>query len=166
MKARHRIALVALTLTACVGCDQQTKSLAGDYLRGRDSISYLGDTLRLDYAENPGAFLSLGAGMPGRWRTAAFTVGAGAGLAAILIYALLAGRAGVVQVLGLSLVCGGGVGNLIDRVAREGLVRDFLNVGVGPLRTGIFNLADVALMAGCLLLVVRELRVRRIGSHG
>jgi len=50
---------------------------------------------------------------------------------------------------------------LIDRVARDGLVRDFLNVGVGPLRTGIFNLADVALMAGCVLLMIRELRVRR-----
>ena len=105
--------------------------------------------------------MSLGALMPARWRTAAFTVGAGVGLAAILFYALLAARAGFAQVLGLSLVCGGGVGNLIDRVARDGLVRDFLNVGVGPLRTGIFNLADVALMAGCVLLMIRELRVRR-----
>jgi signal peptidase II len=56
------------------------------------------------------------------------------------------------------MICCGGLGNIIDRLIYGGYVRDFLNVGVGPVRTGIFNIADVALMAGCLLLVVQELR--------
>ena len=43
---------------------------------------------------------------------------------------------------------GGGVGNLIDRVLFENGVIDFLNVGIGNLRTGIFNVADMAIMTG------------------
>jgi signal peptidase II len=52
----------------------------------------------------------------------------------------------------LSLVCAGGIGNLIDRFS-WGYVRDFLNVGLGPIRTGIFNVADAAMMAGCFLVL-------------
>ncbi len=100
MKPLHRVCLIVATLAACVGCDQQTKSLAGDYLRGKDTVSYLADPVRLDYTENPGAFLS--------WKTAALTVGAG--LAAILLFALLAARSGFAQVLALSLICGAGWG--------------------------------------------------------
>ncbi|HEY8123705.1 MAG TPA: signal peptidase II, partial [Myxococcota bacterium] len=45
-----------------------------------------------------------------------------------------------------------------DRVLNAGAVTDFVSLGVGPLRTGIFNLADVAIMAGAalLLLPIRE----------
>jgi len=51
-----------------------------------------------------------------------------------------------------ALVCSGGLGNLIDRIGRHGYVTDFLNVGIGPVRTGIFNVADFALMIGVVLL--------------
>jgi len=158
MTRRHRIMFVVITLLACVGCDQQTKSLAREYLSGRDTVSYLDDTVRLDYTENQGAFLSLGASLPARWRAAVFTVGAGVGLAAILFYTLWGRNSGLVQVLGLSLICGGGLGNLMDRVLNHGYVRDFLNLGLGSWRTGIFNFADAALMTGCVLLMTRALR--------
>ncbi len=96
--------------------------------------------------------MTLGASLPAQWRTAAFTIASGAGLAAILMYGLLAPGCGWHPVLALSLFCGGGLGNLADRLIHDGYVTDFLNIGLGPLRTGIFNVADVALMAGCLLL--------------
>jgi signal peptidase II len=53
---------------------------------------------------------------------------------------------------------GGGIGNLIDRVVHNGLVTDFINVGMGPLRTGIFNVADVAVMGSgiALMFLVRR----------
>jgi signal peptidase II len=44
---------------------------------------------------------------------------------------------------------------LIDRLLYHGRVTDFLNVGIGSLRTGIFNLADMAILAGALLLVLK-----------
>ena len=42
----------------------------------------------------------------------------------------------------------GGAGNLIDRVFRDGHVVDYLVVNVGPLHTGVFNLADIAITLG------------------
>lgn len=50
----------------------------------------------------------------------------------------------------LVYVLSGGVGNLIDRVCNNGLVTDFINVGVGPIRTGVFNVADMAITFGAI----------------
>jgi signal peptidase II len=58
------------------------------------------------------------------------------------------------RVVALALVAGGGISNLIDRLLYNGRVTDFLNVGIGGVRTGIFNVADMAIMAGALLLLV------------
>ena len=59
-----------------------------------------------------------------------------------------------------SLVAAGGIGNLIDRIFRQGRVVDFMNMGITvnqfPLRTGIFNVADVAIMAGLFLIIAIE----------
>ena len=155
MPRRKRMTLVVVILASCVGCDQRSKHLAADHLRGSAGMSLLADTVRLDYAENRGGFLELGALLPGPWRAAVFRVGCSAVIAAILSYTLIAARASCLQVLGLSLICGGGIGNLIDRWA-YGYARDFLNIGLGPIRTGIFNVADVALMTGCLLVLLAQ----------
>jgi signal peptidase II len=141
-------------LIVCVGCDQKTKSLARGHLHDSPAISLLGGVLRLDYSENEGGFLSLGASLPAPWRSAIFTVACSAGVAAILWYTFVAGG-GFLQLLGLSLISAGGIGNLIDRWA-FGYARDFINVGLGPVRTGIFNVADVALMVGCVLVLVGQ----------
>jgi signal peptidase II len=144
-------------MLACVGCDQQTKSLATTHLRGRETKSFFADTVRLDYTENSGAFLGLGESLPAEWKTALFSVGCSFGIGALLIYAFLVPRSTALQVLALALICAGGTGNLIDRWTL-GHVRDFLNMGIGPIRTGIFNIADATLMAGSLLAFVLHRR--------
>ena len=50
----------------------------------------------------------------------------------------------------LTLILAGGLGNLIDRVVNQGLVVDFVVLRFGRLQTGVFNLADVAILAGTL----------------
>ena len=65
----------------------------------------------------------------------------------------------------LALFIGGGVSNWIDRLL-HGRVVDFLNVGIGSLRTGIFNVADVAIMAAVAMLVLPELWTRDRGTNG
>ncbi len=147
-----RFALIVLTLACCIGCDQQTKSFAEANLRGRESKSFLADAVRFEYAENTGSFLGLGDSLPAKWRTAIFTYACTAGVAAMLVYVFFA-RLTLVQVLAVSLICAGGIGNVIDRWICGGYVRDFLNVGIGPLRTGIFNVADAAMMLGCVLAI-------------
>ena len=65
--------------------------------------------------------------------------------------------------VGLVLFLAGGASNLIDRVA-FGSVIDFLNIGLGPFRTGIFNVADVAIMAGVAILLFEGYRSQRAGA--
>ena len=127
---------------------------------GSPGQSFLGDALRLEYAENPGAFLSLGANLPAWARTALFSVLTGAFLVGCMIVALR-DRWARGPLFGFSLVFAGGVSNLVDRVA-TGSVVDFLNVGLGSFRTGIFNVADMAIMLGGGVLVVCLYRNRGI----
>jgi signal peptidase II len=146
-----RLVVLGFMICATIGCDRVTKSLAEARLAGAPPRSFLTDTVRLEYAENTGAFLSLGAGLP-RWaRTCLFTIGTALSLVAIPLLALrLASRAHAIA--GLGLIWAGGASNLVDRVTR-GSVIDFLNVGVGPVRTGIFNVADVAITIGTLFVI-------------
>ena len=157
---RHiaRICLVAITLVGCVGCDQVSKSIARAYLAPGAGYSFWHDTFRLVRTDNAGAFLSLGDAMPEQARTIIFTGVVGLLSAGALLGALCAPGLARRQVAALSLVAAGGIGNWIDRLTRHGLVTDFLNVGVGPLRTGIFNVADMILMGGLVLLVSARMR--------
>ena len=82
----------------------------------------------------------------------------------MLITAIRLGWTGLAAV-GTCLYLAGGMSNLADRVIR-GSVIDFLNIGLGPIRTGIFNVADVAIMLGVSLIVVGLYREERRGEHG
>jgi signal peptidase II len=115
--------------------------------------SYLGDLLRLQFAQNPGAFLSFGESLTPDLRYYAFVVGVSALVVAMLAWAVGSSRLTLLQRLALAAVSAGGLGNLIDRLRFEGSVTDFLNLGIGPLRTGIFNVADVVLTAGVIVLL-------------
>jgi signal peptidase II len=144
--------LVLLALVAStIGCDRVTKRMAVTSLAGAPSRSFLADTVRLEYAENSGGFLSLGANLPPAVRTAIFKIVTGLILVGTLIAAFKLGLTGW-PLVGLSLAWAGGASNWVDRVTR-GSVVDFLNVGFGALRTGIFNVADVAIMLGACILV-------------
>ncbi len=59
----------------------------------------------------------------------------------------------------ITFILAGGIGNLIDRVCCDGLVTDFINLGIGPMRTGIFNVADVAVTCG--VIAIGYLSIRR-----
>ena len=142
----------------CVAIDQATKWLAKKYLAPDGFISFAGDIFRLQYAENTGAFLSLGSSLPQPWRHIVFTVLVGLFLLALLAYVLSNRTLADTYRAWLSLVCGGGLSNLIDRIVYDGRVVDFLNVGIGPVRTGIFNVADMAITAGAILLAMDSLR--------
>ncbi len=159
----HRMSLIGMIVFSTIGCDQATKFVARDALKSIGSISYLNNTIRLQYAENPGAFLSVGANLPQSARFVLFTLLAGAFLI-VLGKKLLAKNTTWISSLGLALMLGGGLGNLIDRFA-HGLVIDFLNVGIGNLRTGIFNVADMAIMLGLFLIVTEPWLIRKSLSN-
>jgi len=148
--------LLVLAIAATVSCDRATKHIAATTLAGVPSQSFLADTVRLHYVENTGGFLSLGADLPPAIRTGLFTVGTGLALFGLVAGAIAFRWTGW-PLLGLTLFVAGGASNWVDRVA-HGSVIDFINIGFGPIRTGIFNVADVAIMLGVSIVVVAELR--------
>jgi signal peptidase II len=148
--------VLAIAIALTISCDRATKHLAATTLAGASGRSFLADTVRLEYVENAGGFLSLGADLPPAVRTGFFTIGTGVALVVAVAGAIVFRWTGW-PLVGLSLFVAGGASNWVDRVVR-GSVIDFINVGYGPLRTGIFNVADVAIMLGVGIVVMAELR--------
>ena len=154
-----RVAML-VAVVATIGCDRVSKHIATATLAGEPGRSYFADTIRLEDVENTGGFLSLGATLPSAARTAVFTIGTGFMLL-LLVGAALRLRWQGWSLIGTGLVLAGGASNWVDRLVR-GSVVDFMNIGVGPVRTGIFNVADMAIMVGVAVLLFGQSRVSPI----
>ncbi|MEP7010809.1 MAG: signal peptidase II [Acidobacteriota bacterium] len=151
MSRAERLRLLFAVLLVVLALDQATKVLARMHLAQSPGRSYLGGVARLEYAENRGAFLSLGANLPSGWREGLLT-GLNVLLVVGLTFYLIRGKDLTRwPTLALALLISGGLGNLIDRVIRGGAVVDFMILGIGPVRTGVFNVADLCLTTGAIL---------------
>jgi len=148
---RGRTALLVLAAVSTIACDRGTKMLASTHLAGTPARSYLGGSVRILYAENTGAFLSLGAGAPEWLRRDVLGAFIGLSLLAIGILAWRQ-RTHSLAGVGLGLIWAGGLSNLADRLM-AGHVVDFMMLSAGPFRTGIFNVADVAITTGVALVL-------------
>lgn len=145
-------------LAACILFDQGTKWIARKYLAPDGFISYAGDLVRLQYAENTGAFLSFGSSLPEPWRYLVFTILVGAFLLGLLAFVLFTRSTPFEAIVCLAFICAGGLSNLMDRLVHDGRVTDFLNIGIGSLRTGIFNVADMVITGAATFLLIDGLR--------
>jgi signal peptidase II len=165
MSKLMRIALLTAIAVALAGCDQVTKSIAQEHLQLGEVHSYLGDTCRLLLAHNYGAFLNLGASLSEEWRQGLWSIGVGVVLVGMLGYAVFARELDRPTLIALSLIIAGGASNLYDRIVYGGYVIDFLNVGIGWLRTGIFNIADMGITAGALIMLWMAFRGSNRGAN-
>jgi signal peptidase II len=132
--------------------DAFTKTVAVDRLMpSRIARDVFGETVRLTLVFNPGAAFGLHLGPWSRWIFTALTIGA-----LVLLWELYrTTRAGdTTRTLALSLVCGGALGNLVDRLKSGRGVVDFIDVGIGTLRWPTFNVADMAVTCGAVLLAI------------
>ena len=153
MALRPKVALITSLAAAVVLVDLVTKAMFERSFSGQPTLSLLADTLRVGFVLNTGVFLSLGHALSPHARFWLFVVGVGGVLAILLGLTLRDSRFRGPEVAAVAAIVGGGVGNLVDRV-HLGAARDFLNVGVGPLRTGIFNVADMAITFGGIALLL------------
>lgn len=139
--------LAVLVLTDC-----STKELVESQLTGNPGPhSVLGDWLRFTLAYNPGAALSLSFG--GASRVLLSTVALGAIAALLVLYRQTAADA-VLRAAALAMVAGGALGNLLDRIRSPRGVLDFIDIGIGDTRFWTFNVADIGVTTGALLLAV------------
>jgi len=152
MTVRRRIAL-AVIIVLTIAVDQGTKVLVRQSLMNAYPRHYAG-VLTLLHTENPGAFLSLGSNLPANVRHVVFDGLVSIGLL-VAAFVLFTGRMqpGPDDVA-IAFIIGGGAGNLIDRFRLGGCVTDFIFLAAGPLHTGVFNIADMAITGGVLWLAL------------
>jgi signal peptidase II len=158
-----RAVLFVATLIGCAGCDHVTKEIARGVLADLPPLSFAADTVRFELAHNAGGFLSFGDRLPAALGAFVFLVLVPFGLVLLSLWVLRWGSRSAWSLPGLALLVGGGAANWIDRIAHGGQVTDFMSVGLGRFRTGIFNVADVSVMVGAIvvLLAVRASKAER-----
>src|SRR5882672_226562 len=108
--AKTLVLFILVVMTA--GCDHMTKHIATTSLKDAPDHSYFADTVRLEYAENTGGMLSLGASLSPGVHTAIFKIGVGLMLLVMAIAAIKL-RLTPWSLIGLSLACAGGLSNWI-----------------------------------------------------
>jgi len=151
-KLTTRILIVLAIVFINVGCDQVTKQVAVEELSPGTIQPVLGDFFRLSYAENEGAFLSWGSDWSAGFQAFLLHFLPVVMLIGLLGYTFFSKQLSHWQIIAFSFIIGGGVSNIYDRLL-YGRVVDFMNMGIGELRTGIFNCADVSIMIGLFILL-------------
>jgi signal peptidase II len=146
MTYNKRLLLIAIILLSCVGCDKISKAAAQKHWAFSQSSSYLDDVVRFQYTENRGAFLGFGSVLPNNFRFLLLIGLTGIVVAGMLAFVLIKPNLYPVVVLTISLIA----------------VIDFMNIGVGRFRTGIFNIADVAIMTGMGMLILTNYKYSRL----
>lgn len=154
LSSRSKLLLVFLLSLSCIGCDRVTKNLAKEHLKGKEMIQYLNKTVTLVYVENKGAFMSMGADWSDSLSFWTLTVLPLLVMVAFAYYILRNYKnLPNVQLASWVMVFSGGIGNLVDRVLFDRHVTDFILLGVPGFQTGIFNVADVFVSTGAILLL-------------
>ena len=148
---RRRIRLLLAVAAVVLVLDVVTKVLAVELLTPGQPVSIIGDTVTWTLVRNSGAAFSMATGYT--WVLTLVATGVVFGI-------IWMGRRLVSPwwALGLGMILGGALGNLVDRFFRSpgplrGHVVDFLSIGWWP----VFNVADPAVVGGAILLVVLSL---------
>jgi signal peptidase II len=152
--ARRAMSFFLLLFTlALVGCDHATKAVAQAALEHHGPVSLVAGVLDLRYAENRDTAFSLLRLVPFAGKAAFLVAMSLIGLAAVSFAWWRRRRASTWEQAGYALVVAGALGNALDRLYR-GYVVDFIEIHRWP----IFNVADVAIVVGAVLLGVAAIR--------
>ena len=142
--------LVAVT-GGVVALDFFTKMLITRTFNLYQQVNVIGDYVRLTYIHNPGAAFGISLGPYSRVIFLVLSLVALAALAGMYWATPPKDRG---RLMSIALICGGAIGNLLDRIRLSAGVVDFMDVGFGTLRWPVFNVADVAVTTGAVFLAI------------
>jgi signal peptidase II len=148
---RKKMTLYIALVLGWIAIDQATKLVVQATLRLYDPVPVIGDFFRLTYIYNPGAAFGLHLG---GWSRVAFSVLALGASAMLFVMYRSTPWSDRMRLVAIGLVTGGAIGNLIDRLRSPRGVIDFFDVGVAGFRWPVFNIADIGVTVGALLLAV------------
>ena len=147
-----RIILPLQLIFVIIGTDQCTKFLASSLLATSNESSFFYNFITFSLIQNYGGFLGVVNTFSLNVRFFLLNICVSLLLLGCLAYLFGYKKSTTRYDMPLALVCGGGMSNLFDRLLHNGGVTDFLCIGIGTLRTGIFNLADVYILIGSFIL--------------
>ncbi len=153
--------LILAIVTFNIGCDQISKEIVRNNVAPMGYIQVVNDNFILTNVENTGAMLGFGESLSPILKLIFLQ-----GLPSIVLLILLARMLKKTYlnrwlVLAFAFIVGGGIGNLIDRIA-YGSVTDFFQIKLGFFKTGIFNMADVSVTIGVLLILFLSIGNRKL----
>jgi signal peptidase II len=146
-KAKTFITILVVVVTL----DLITKLLIQANFHLYDTLDIIGSYVRLTYIHNPGAAFGIHLGPYSRVIFLALSLVALVALGGMYWYTPADDR---VRLAAIALICAGAVGNLLDRIKSASGVVDFLDVGVGHVRWPVFNVADIAVTTGAIVLAL------------
>jgi signal peptidase II len=146
-----KVLLFAAIVGGILVMDLSTKLLVQRHFVLYDQVDIIGEYLRLTYIYNPGAAFGISLGQHSRQLFLVLSIVALGALLGMYWFTPVADR---MRLVAISLICGGAMGNLVDRVRSESGVVDFIDVGIGDVRWPVFNIADIAVTTGAIILAL------------
>ncbi|MFO7892022.1 MAG: signal peptidase II [bacterium] len=135
--------------------DQISKIIIKESMYLGQSIELAGNFLKITYIENPGIAFGIRVGSP-----IIFTILSLLASIGILMYIIYNRNGDKVLKYGLTIILGGALGNLIDRLFMQRVV-DFIDVGIGSTRWPVFNVADSAVVIGMFILIYTMIKIEK-----
>ena len=152
---------IVLLVLLNIGCDQISKNIVRKNVEYQEHISLINDNFILTKVENEGAMLGFGSELSPILKLV-FLKSVPIIVLLILLYRILQKpKMNKWLVFAFACVIGGGIGNLIDRIA-HGQVTDFFLIDLGFFKTGIFNMADVSVTMGALMILFLSISNRKL----
>lgn len=150
IKRIHRTLLLSIIVLLNFSVDQITKTIVRNNVNDTETISIIKETIVLKKAENTGAAYGIGSNFPSDLKTIYFQILPVIFL--VFLFRMIIVDSDITRktAIGIAFAIGGGIGNILDRVF-YGTVTDFIILKINTFETGIFNLADVSIIVGIIL---------------
>ncbi len=148
-----RTILILSLVLLNISCDQISKSVVRQAIEPYERIAVFKDSFVLTKVENTGAAYSLGSDLAPILKIFLLQILPIFVLLLLLRQILIKTNYSRETIIGFAFIIGGGIGNLFDRIV-YGSVTDFLILDLGIIKTEIFNLADVSIFLGSILVLI------------
>lgn len=162
---RKKYLICFLIVMSIILLDQWFKAYICSTMHLHDSRMVIENLLNITYIMNAGAAFGFLAQAPPLFRSLFFAFATIAASGLILYYLAKSRDDEPILVLALSLILGGALGNLIDRL-RFGAVVDFIDVYWKAYHWPAFNVADSAISLGAMLMILQLLKRHKVNSAG
>ena len=158
MTKKFRNILISTIVSVSIALDQFSKVWVRSNFENYSEKNLIGEIFTLIKVENTGAFLGMGSELSEIPRILLLIVLPVVVLISITIYTYIEKTLDKISIIGFSLIIGGGIANIFDRIV-YGSVTDFLYINLGGVfKTGIFNIADLSVTTGMILILISSFK--------